>query len=453
MDKTKKTDLINGRIGSSLFWFALPMLIGNLFQQFYNMVDSVIVGRFVGENALAAVGASYALTTVFISIAVGGGIGASVLTSRYLGAGDHRNLRLSVNTSLSSFLVFSVILGAVGYFLSPAILQALNTPDTVQAQASEYLQIYFLGLPFLFMYNVLSSIFNALGRSRIPLYFLIFSSILNVGLDLFMVRTLGMGVAGVAIATVIAQGISAVLSYVVLRRLLVSFSVENHSGENRIKLFDAGYFGKMLGIALPSILQQSIVSVGMMLVQSVVNNFGEAALAGFSAAMRIESICVVPLAAMGNAVSTFVAQNIGAGKKERAAKGYYVSYGILFGFALVIMAALELFNKPIIISFLGENGSFEALDTGISYLKFMGFFFLMLGLKMTTDGALRGAGDMKVFTVANLLNLTIRVAFSYLFAPVMGIQAVWIAVPIGWTVNYVVSFARYCTGKWKRIEI
>lgn len=446
--KTKKYDLTEGKIGSSLFWFALPMLVGNLFQQFYNMVDSVIVGRFVGENALAAVGASYALTTVFISIAVGGGIGASVLTSRYLGAEDYPNLRISVNTSLLSFLVFSVLLGGFGFFFSPAILEALNTPATVQVQAVAYLRIYFLGLPFLFMYNILSSIFNALGRSRIPLYFLIFSSLLNVALDLFMVRVLHMGVEGVAIATVIAQGICAVLSFVVLLRLMRAFPKEG-----KTVLFHKGYFTKMLFIAVPSILQQSIVSIGMMLVQSVVNGFGEAALAGFSAAMRIESICVVPLSAMGNAVSTFVAQNIGARKKERAEKGYYVSYGILFAFALVIMVSLELFNVPIIQSFLPPESSAEALNTGVQYLKFMGFFFLMLGLKMSTDGALRGAGDMKVFTVANLVNLTIRVAGAYIFAPIIGIQAVWMAVPVGWTANYIISFARYCTGKWKRIEI
>ena len=444
----KKTDLIHGPIGKSLFLFALPMLIGNLFQQFYNMVDSVIVGQFVGENALAAVGASYALTTVFISIAVGGGIGASVLTSRYLGAEDYHNLRLSVHTSLISFLVFSVVLGAGGYFFSPMILRALNTPPVVQEQADVYLRIYFIGLPFLFMYNILSSIFNALGRSRIPLYFLIFSSLLNVGLDLFMVRVMNLEVAGVAIATVIAQGVSAVLSFAVLVKLLGTFPKTG-----RVKLFDAGYFWKMLSIAVPSILQQSIVSIGMMLVQSVVNGFGEAMLAGFSAAMRIESICVVPLAAMGNAVSTFVAQNLGAGQKERAAKGYRVSYGILFGFALIIMVSLEFFHTPIIQSFLGADSSPDALNTGVSYLKFMGFFFIMLGLKMCTDGALRGAGDMKVFTWANLLNLAIRVSFAYLFAPVLGIQAVWIAVPIGWTANYVVSLIRYCSGKWKKIEI
>lgn len=448
MNQTRKIDLINGRIGSSLFLFALPMLIGNLFQQFYNMADSIIVGRFVGENALAAVGASYALTTVFISLAVGGGIGASVLTSRYLGAEDYRNMRISINTSLCSFLVFSVLLGIIGYCFSPTILCGLNTPEAILPQAVEYLRIYFVGLPFLFMYNVLSSIFNALGRSRIPLYFLMFSSVLNVGFDLFTVTVMGMGVAGVAIATVIAQGLSAVLSFCVLKRL-----IKQYPKEDKIPYWDREYFGKMLRIAIPSTLQQSIVSIGMMLVQSVVNGFGEAVLAGFSAAMRIESICVVPLSAMGNAVSTFAAQNIGAGKRERAVKGYRVSYGLLAVFALVIMLTLELFHTPIIESFLGEDISAEALHTGVDYLKFMGFFFILLGLKMSTDGILRGAGDMKVFTFANLLNLTIRVVFSYVFAPVMGIQAVWIAVPVGWAANYLVSFARYRTGKWKKIEI
>lgn len=448
MKQTGKVDLINGRIGSSLFFFALPMLIGNLFQQFYNMADSIIVGRYVGESALAAVGASYALTTVFISLAVGGGIGASVLTSRYLGAEDYRNMHISIRTALCSFLVFSVLLGICGYWFSPAIMRMLHTPDAIMPEAVQYLRIYFVGLPFLFMYNILSSTFNALGRSQIPLYFLVFSSVLNVGLDLFMVTVLNLGVAGVAIATVMAQGLSAVLSFGVLQRIL-----KQYPGKQQLPLFDKEYFGKMLRIAVPSTLQQSIVSIGMMLVQSVVNGFGEAALAGFSAAMRIESICVVPLSAMGNAVSTFAAQNIGAGKEARAVKGYHVSYGILVVFSLAIMMVLECFHTPIIESFLGEDISGEALETGVSYLKFMGFFFLLLGLKMSTDGMLRGAGDMKVFTFANLLNLTIRVVFSHAFAPVIGIQAVWIAVPVGWAANYLVSFVRYRTGKWKRIEI
>ena len=443
-----RADLTKGPIGKSLFLFALPILLGNLFQQFYNMVDSMVVGRYVGENALAAVGASYALSTVFISIAVGGGIGASVLTSRYLGAKDYKNLHLSIRTSMISFFVFSVILGIFGFIFSPTILRALNTPPVVQEQADIYLKIYFIGLPFLFMYNIISSIFNALGKSRIPLYFLAFSSALNIVLDLYTVRVLHMGVAGVAVATLIAQGLSAVLSFMVLLKLLKGFPKEK-----KAKYFDVQYFGKMLTIAIPSIIQQSIVSIGMMLVQSVVNGFGEATLAGFSAAMRIESICVVPLASMGNAVSTFVAQNLGAGQKKRATKGYHVSYGIIIAFGFIIMVVLECFNVPIIQSFLGKDVSPEVLYTGTSCLKFMGFFYAILGFKMCTDGVLRGAGDMKVFTWANLLNLSIRVIFSYLFAPVLGISAVWIAVPIGWSANYIVSLIRYSTGKWKKIVI
>ena len=446
--KNRGTDMLQGSIGKSLFFFALPILIGNLFQQFYNMADSVIVGRFVGEDALAAVGASYSLTTVFISVAIGGGMGASVLTSQYLGAKDYRNLRMSVRTSLLSFLIFSIVLGAGGFFLSPWIMRALQTPDNVIGQAQLYLKIYFLGLPFLFMYNVLASVFNSLGKSRIPLYFLIFSSVLNVILDLFMVCVLDLGVAGVAVATVLAQGISAVISFFVLRRQLKAYPADG-----TLSLFDGSYFGKMLKIALPSILQQSIVSVGMMLVQSVVNGFGSASLAGFSAAMRIESLCIVPLIAVGNAVSTFTAQNIGAGQKERAVKGYRISYLILAGFALFIMICLEFFYEPIISMFLGSEYSAEAMATGTGYLRFMGFFFIMLGLKMSTDGVLRGAGDMSVFTVANLVNLTIRVAFAYLFAPVLGISAVWMAVPVGWTANYIISYLRYRTGKWKTAEV
>ena len=212
--------MLNGNPGRSLFFFALPMIMGNLFQQFYNMADTIIVGKFVGEDALAAVGASYSLTTVFIMVAIGGGIGASVLTSQYLGAGDHGRMKTSINTALFTFLGLSIFLTIVGLMANPTILRLLKTPDNIMDDSLLYLQIYFLGMPFLFMYNILASTFNALGESKIPLYLLIFSSILNVFLDLFMICTLHMGVAGAAIATVAAQGISAVISFAVLRKRL-----------------------------------------------------------------------------------------------------------------------------------------------------------------------------------------------------------------------------------------
>ena len=440
----EKEYLIREKPLKALLLFAFPMIIGNLFQQFYTMVDSVVVGRFVSENALAAVGASYSLTNVFISIAIGGGVGASVLVSRYFGARDYRRMKTSVSTALLSFLVVSLVLGGIGLLLGDQILEVLNTPENIMEDAVTYLNIYFMGLPFLFMYNVLSAMFNALGKSRIPLYLLIFSSVFNVVLDLIMVCSFHMGVAGVAWATLIAQGISAVMAFLIFIREMRSYQ----AGEE-IRWFDRREFGSMCRIALPSILQQSTVSIGMMLVQSVVNSFGAQMLAGYSAGMRIESICIVPMAAMGNVMSSFTAQNLGAKQQERVVKGYHTAYGIVFGFGILICVILEIFYRPLILMFLGEEGTALALNTGMSYMRFIGFFFSFIGLKMITDGLLRGAGDMKMFTVANLVNLGIRVAVAVTMAPRFGIAFVWYAVPMGWLANYLISFARYKTGIWK----
>ena len=440
----EKEYLIREKPLKALLLFAFPMIIGNLFQQFYTMVDSVVVGRFVSENALAAVGASYSLTNVFISIAIGGGVGASVLVSRYFGARDYRRMKTSVSTALLSFLVVSLVLGGIGLLLGDQIMEVLNTPENIMEDAVTYLNIYFMGLPFLFMYNVLSAMFNALGKSRIPLYLLIFSSVFNVVLDLIMVCSFNMGVSGVAWATLIAQGISAVMAFLIFIREMRSYQ----SGEE-IRWFDRREFGSMCRIALPSILQQSTVSIGMMLVQSVVNSFGAQMLAGYSAGMRIESICIVPMAAMGNVMSSFTAQNLGAKQQERVVKGYHTAYGIVFGFGILICVILEIFYRPLILMFLGEEGTTLALNTGMSYMRFIGFFFSFIGLKMITDGLLRGAGDMKMFTVANLVNLGIRVAVAVIMAPRFGIAFVWYAVPMGWLANYLISFARYKTGIWK----
>jgi putative MATE family efflux protein len=309
--------------------------------------------------------------------------------------------------------------------------------------AVEYLNIYFFGLPFLFMYNVLSSIFNALGKSKIPLAFLIFSSVLNIILDWISVTTLQMGIAGVAWATLIAQGISALLSFLVLRIMLKTFAVKGNT------LFAREELSPMSKIALPSILQQSTVSIGMMLVQSVVNSFGSEILAGFSAAMRIESMCVVPMIGIGNALSSYTAQNIGAGKKERIIQGYHASNRMVIACAAIICVILEVFHGPIINLFLDENATVAAAATGNNYLMFMGWSFCLIGFKMAVDGLLRGAGDMTMFTVANLVNLIIRVSLAMVLAPRFGIAVVWYAVPIGWLANWIISFAQYKTGKWK----
>ena len=446
MVKAEKEYLIHKPPVSALLIFALPMMLGNFFQQAYTMADSVIVGRFVGEDALAAVGASYSLTNVFISIAIGGGVGASVITSQTFGRRDYPRMKRSVSTALLAFLAISIALGGVGLLFSRQIMVLLNTPQNILADATTYLNIYFIGLPFLFMYNVLSSMFNALGKSRIPLYLLIFSSLLNIGLDIWMVGPLQMGVAGAAWATLIAQGISAVLSFCIFLREL-----KTYPGKLEGRFFDLRELQNMGRVALPSILQQSTVSIGLMLVQSVVNSFGSQMLAGYSAAMRIESICIVPMSAMGNAISSYTAQNIGAGKEDRVRSGYRVSYGIIFAIAAAICLVVQLLARPLISLFL-EAPSAAAFDTGIACVRFMGWFYVLIGLKMISDGVLRGAGDMTMFTVANLVNLGLRVILAVTLAPRFGIQFVWMAVPAGWLINYLISFFEYRTGRWRRAK-
>ena len=439
-----KEYLIHQSPWKALLIFSIPMMLGNLFQQLYTMTDSVIVGRFVGENALAAVGASYSLTSVFISVAIGGGVGSSVLVSRAFGARRYDELKTTVNTSLVSFLVLSLLLSFFGYIFSTPIMNALNTPDNIHEEAVMYLRIYFLGLPFLFMYNILSSVFNALGRSKIPLYFLIFSSLLNVALDLFMVAVLKMGIAGAAWATLIAQGVSACLSFAVLIRNLAEF-------EGRARtVFDKRIFKNMTGLAIPSILQQSTVSIGMMLVQSVVNSFGSQVLAGYSAGMRIENIATVPMVSIGNTMSSYTAQNLGAQMSGRVKEGYHVSYIMVIFFAIVTCLILELFPVPLINMFIGAEGTAKAYQTGVDYLRFMGWFFAIIGFKMATDGVLRGGGDVKVFTSANLVNLSTRVIFSFALAPVVGVAAVWYIVPVGWFLNWMISLIGYKKGIWKK---
>lgn len=442
----KNDYLITQKPLRALLIFAAPMMVGNLFQQAYTMADSAVAGRYVSEQALAAIGASYALTTIFIMFAIGGGNGASVIVSQLFGAKRFREMRLAVRTALLSFLGISLALALFGTFLSRPIMVLLNTPDDVLPMASVYLRIYFMGLPFLFMYNILASMFNALGKSRIPLYFLIFSSLFNIGLDILLVTVFDLGVAGVAWATLIAQGISAVLSGFVLRRQLRQLD------DGACPVFSAGQFLSMFRIALPSILQQSTVSIGMMLVQSVVNGFGSQALAGFSAAMRIEGVCAVPMAAVGNSLSPFTAQNIGAEKRDRIPQGVRAGLLIVAVSAAVIALALELFPEPIIGAFLGSNVTAVSLKTGSDCLRFMGWFYGLLGVKFCFDSVLRGAGDMPMFTLGTLLNLGFRVSFAFLMAPRFGIAMVWVAVPLGWIINFIVAYSEYRRGKWRTIR-
>jgi len=414
--------------------FALPMILGSFFQQVYNMADSIIVGQYVGSSALAAVGACAALTNVFICVALGAGVGAGVLVSRYYGSGNYSRMKTIVSTSLISFLILSVFLGIFGFCFSHLMLGVLQTPADILDEAVLYLRVYFVGFPFLFMYNILSTMFTSIGESKIPLALLIFSSVLNILMDIWMVAGLGLGVFGAAVATLIAQGISAILS-------LVIFFCRMRRYKSSFRLFDGQELRSMLKIAVPSVLQQSTVSVGMMIVQAVVNPFGTQALAGYAATMRVENVFSLIFVSIGNAVSPYVSQNLGAGKIGRIRKGYHAALVLDICFAVLAFAVIETLHTPISSLFLGKDGTAFAYQVSGDYMRWLGYFFIFMGIKMATDGVLRGLGIMRPFLAANMVNLAIRLAVALICAPRFGIEFVWLAVPAGWLANFLISYA------------
>ena len=352
--------------------FAMPMILGSFFQQVYNMADSIIVGQYVGAPALAAVGACAALTNVFICIALGAGVGAGVLVSRYFGAQNYSKMKTIVSTSLISFLILSVLLGIFGFCFSRFMMTALQTPADILEEAVLYLRVYFVGFPFLFMYNILSTMFNSIGESKIPLGLLIVSSILNIFMDFWLVAGLGLGVFGAALATLIAQGISAVFS------LLIFFS-RMRRYKSPFNWFDRQELSSMLQIAVPSVLQQSTVSIGMMIVQAVVNPFGTQALAGYAATMRVENVFSLIFVSIGNAVSPYVSQNYGAKKIERIKKGYHAALVLDVCFAVLAFVVIETLHTQISSLFLGKDGTALAYQVSGDYMRWLGYFFHFYG--------------------------------------------------------------------------
>ena len=413
--------------------FAMPMILGSFFQQVYNMADSIIVGQFVGSSALAAVGACAALTNVFICVALGAGVGAGVLVSRYFGARNYGKMKTIVSTSLISFLCLSILLSVLGFCFSDLMMWLLHTPADILDDAVLYLQVYFMGFPFLFMYNILSTMFTSIGESKIPLGLLIVSSILNILMDLWMVAGLRLGVFGAALATLIAQGISAVLSFLIFIHRMRQY-------QSPFRWFERQELYSMLRIAVPSVLQQSTVSIGMMIVQAVVNPFGTQALAGYAATMRIENVFSLIFVSIGNAVSPYVSQNLGANKPRRIKKGYQAALVLDVCFAVLAFIIIETLHTQISSLFLGKDGTAFAYQVSGDYMRWLGCFFIFMGIKMATDGVLRGLGIMRPFLLANMVNLAIRLSVALIFAPRFGIAFVWLAVPAGWLANFLISY-------------
>jgi putative MATE family efflux protein len=437
-------DMTKGNPSEILFCFAMPMVLGNIFQQFYIIIDSVVVGNLVSSKALAEVGASYPITFVFISIATGASIGCSIVISQMFGAKYIGKMKTAINTSLISIIVFSFILMLIGLFSSRVILSLLKTPIDIFENANMFIQIYFKGVVFLFIYNVTTAAFNALGDSKTPLCFLIFSSILNVVLDLLFVIKFKMGISGAAYATLIAQCISAISSLAYLLK-----KVKTIKTNEEYKLFDLISLKNMCRIAIPSIIQQSIISVGNLFVQALVNIYGWTTIAGYAAATRIDSITIMPMVNLSSAVSTFTAQNVGARENERIKSGYKSALVMIGIFCTCVTFLLFVFGSKLIGMFVDPNANQIVVNTGVEYLRVVSIFYFFMGLMVTTNGVLRGCGDVKVFVFSSLTNLGTRIIFAYTLAFVIGQKAIWWAIPIGWIVASTISVIRYKSGKWK----
>ena len=434
MSRNATKDLTTGSPMKLILGFGIPLLFGMLFQQFYNMMDTIIVGKFLGVSALASVGATGSINFMIIGFCMGVCNGFAIPVAQRFGAKDEHGMRKFVANSVWLSIIFAVVMAVLVCVFCRQILELMNTPEDIIDGSYSYIFVIFLGIPATYMYNLLSGIMRSLGDSKTPLGLLIFSSILNIVMDLWMVAGLGLGVFGAALATLIAQGISAVFS-------LLIFFYRMRRYKSIFAWFEGQELRSMLRIAVPSVLQQSTVSIGMMIVQAVVNPFGTQALAGYAATMRVENVFSLIFVSIGNAVSPFVSQNLGANKTQRIKKGYHAALVLDVCFAALAFLVIETLHTQISSLFLGKDGTALAYQVSGDYMRWLGYFFIFMGIKMATDGVLRGLGIMRPFLVANMVNLAIRLSVALICAPRFGINFVWLAVPAGWLANFLVSYA------------
>ena len=442
-------NLTEGKPLKLLFFFALPMVIGNFFQQLYNMVDSMVVGKFVGEDALAAVGSSFPVVFLAVAIAAGLSMGCTVVISQLFGAGQIREMKTTISTALIALGVIGLAIMAAGELAAGPLLKLLGTDADIMADSLTYLRIYFDGAVFLFLYNTLNGIYNALGDSNTPLKFLMVSALTNIGLDLLFVIRFHMGVAGVAWATLIAQGLCAVVSFFVLIKRMKDMESEPAAADKKFAFFEANAARRIARVGVPSMLQQSIVSLSMMFMQGLVNSYGKVFVAGYTAATKIDTLAMMPNMNFSNAMSSYTAQNIGAGKDKRVVQGYKACLLMVLIFSLIITGIIYLFGPQLLSLFLNSGSEGSAMGYGLRYMKTVSVFYVLMGLMFVGNGLLRGAGDMGAFMLSSMSNLFSRVAIAYLLAHFIGSSAIWWSIPIGWGIGAIFSFIRVQSGKWK----
>ncbi len=438
-------DLTVGKPERVLWKFSLPLLGSILFQQLYNIADSLVAGKFVGENALAAVGNSYEITLIFIAFAFGCNIGSSVVIAKLFGAKRWNDVKTAVNTTLIASAALCALLMLLGFLLCPALLRVINTPDEIFADSRLYLNIYIGGLIFLFLYNIATGIFSALGDSTTPFVFLAISSVSNIFVDILFVTAFHMGVAGVAWATFLCQAVSCVLAVAVVFRRLRQLPSE------RAPLFSGKLLGEITRIAIPSILQQSFISVGNILIQSIINGYGAPVIAGYAAAIKLNNMIITSFTALANGMSNFTAQNLGAKLPDRVREGFRGGAKMVYALAIPVAALYVLASEPLIRLFM-TDASALALQTGVSFLRIVSPFYLVVNIKLIADGVLRGSGAMRHFMIGTFTDLILRVVLAFILsATPLGANGIWMSWPIGWSIATTVSLVFYKKGVWKRM--
>ena len=410
--------------------------------ELYNIADSLVAGKFIGENALAAVGNSYEITLIFIAFAFGCNIGCSVIVSQFFGAKDYKNMKTSVYTAMISTAVLCAVLMLFGVLFCGNLLKLIKTPSAILNDSKLYLDIYIYGLPFMFFYNMATGIFSALGDSKTPFIFLAMSSVTNIFVDIIFVKAFNMGIAGVAWATFICQGISAVLAVIVVFLRLSKIKVLQ-----RCPVFSFIILVKLLKIAIPSILQQSFISIGNIIIQSVINEFGAGTIAGYSAAVKLNNLVITSFTTLANGISNFTAQNLGAGKSERIRDGFKAGLKMVWIISIPLVLLYFFAGKQLLYLFL-DNPTNTAIHTGIMFLCILSPFYFVVSTKLVADGILRGAGLMSRFMITTFTDLILRVVLAIILSKQFGSTGIWCAWPIGWSIATTLSVIFYKKAKF-----
>lgn len=444
-EKSKGNLMTEGKIWKNILYFSIPLILGNLLQQLYNTADSIIVGNFVGSEALAAVGSSTSLIYLLIAFSQGAAVGAGVVVAQFIGAKDNKSTHDAVHTAFFIATVLGIVLTVGGVIFSPTILRLMNTPDDVIKDSVTYLRLYSCGLIFNVLYNMAAGILNAAGNSKRSLIYLAYASVTNIVLDLILIGVLKMGVAGAAIATDISQVVSCVLAM----KFLMNIS-ENYRVNIRQISFDKKMAKRVIKIGLPTGIQNMVISFSNILVQASINGFGSLAMAGFGAYMKIDGFNILPVMSFSMAVTTFVGQNYGAGKIDRVKKGMWTTIGMGMIYTIVTGILLLLFSTEIMRLFTGDT---EVIAYGKRAMLFFCPFYFTLSILQSLAGTVRGTGKSLPPMVVLLVSMCLfRIVWIQFILPIFNsIDGIFMLYPVSWVLGTILMILYTCKGSWLEI--